>query len=116
MDRKIPRRDFVKGTLGILGGIAAQVASARLALGEKLRKPRPRPRLATLTIDSLSITPGSQWPLDSANGMVAARDKVGYENQQADRIVFIESGVDVPSSDTEGTWSGTPQVQTDFSP
>ncbi len=70
--------------------------------------------MASLTVNSLSITPGAEWPLDSANGALAARDNVNYEAVK-DRVSFAYQP-SLPSSSTSKTWSGSVIIQTDFSP
>lgn len=65
--------------------------------------------MADLTVDSLSITPGSEWPIDSSAFILAARDR-------DDELKGLEDGVALDDSDTAGTWAGNPSIQTDFSP
>lgn len=64
--------------------------------------------MADLTINSLSVTKGAQWPVDPAVGIVATRE---------DGAIYLEEdGAALPSSTQVGAWLGTPTVQTDFSP
>ena len=62
--------------------------------------------MATLTVSSLSITSGTQWPMESSSALVATR--------VAGEVRLIEDGFGVPSYTTEATWSGTPSVQVGF--
>ena len=70
--------------------------------------------MASLTVNSLSITPGGEWPLDSSNGVLAARDSVNYEAAK-DRVAFAYQPT-LSSSSSSQTWPGSVSIQTDFSP
>lgn len=70
--------------------------------------------MPTLTKDSLSITPGGEWPIDVANGILAARNDATYETDK-DRVAMAYQP-SLPSSNVSQTWSGTVTIQTDFSP
>lgn len=62
--------------------------------------------MTTLTVNSLSLTPRETWPTGT-EGILVGRDGGPY---------FAPDGDTLPTSTQAGTWSGTPAVQTDFSP
>ena len=95
------RRRFLKG-MGL--AVAMTVVAATLPLGVRTAE------AATLTVDSLSLTPQVSWPVDATYGILASQSP---ENA----IKLAAAGAStLPSSSTAGTWSGTPTIQTDFSP
>ena len=97
----VSRRRFIKG---VVVAAAATIVAATLPVGMRVAE------AATLTVDSLSLTPQVNWPVDATYGILASQSP---ENT----IKLAAAGASVlPSSSTAGTWSGTPTVQTDFSP
>ena len=70
--------------------------------------------MPNLTVNSLSITPGGEWPLDSSNGIMAARDNANYDVEK-DRVE-VAYQPSLPTSSSSQTWSGSVTIQTDFSP
>lgn len=53
--------------------------------------------MATLTVNSPSITPGLSWPVDSSAGIIASTTK-GNEKV----LRFVADGESLPSSSTAG--------------
>ena len=66
--------------------------------------------MPSLTVDSLSLTPQSSWPLDPDAGILVA-------HEIDDRVRLAAAGAaSFPASSTTSSWTGTPVVAVDFTP